>query len=88
MSIRYDYKWYTLDCETCPCRIEMVCYWGTYRKILCTEYQDKRPHTMKHCEFVRQPPVHSMEYWRDYNKSVHPGEKPIRTPELVQRRLL
>jgi len=56
-------KWWTLDCEECPSRKESICYWGTYRKKLVSEWPYGKIHKPKHCEFRNKPPINDLSWW-------------------------
>ena len=56
-------KWWTKDCEDCPCRKEFNCYWGSYRKELVTVWPGGKIHKPKHCEYRNRPPVRDPRWW-------------------------
>jgi hypothetical protein len=59
MKGRYEdgHKWWTKDCQDCPYRTEMRCYWGVWRKLLVKFLQNSIEHKPKACEYrYKLPP--------------------------------
>lgn len=56
--VSLDSKWWTKDCESCPCRLDDICLWGIRDKRLVKCWSD-REHKPRHCEYINRPPMRS-----------------------------
>ncbi len=73
-------KDFTKDCDTCSCRVENLCLWGAYEKVLMGTPK-------RHCEYVHKPPVGGVAFFAQRKANVERTKARIFARDLRRRHL-